>query len=72
MEDNKIKVYLSTLRQKGYLAYEYNPFHNYQTNEDLYIIDSIKKYLGPDLFKETFESIITLLESSTFFIISSI
>ena len=46
MEDNKnIKVYLNTLRQKGYLAYEYNPFHNYQTNEDLYIIDS--KFLVP-------------------------
>ena len=37
MEDNKnIKVYLNTLRQKGYLAYEYNPFHNYQTNVNLY------------------------------------
>jgi len=24
-----INVYLSTLRQKGNLAYEYNPFHNY-------------------------------------------
>lgn len=43
--DNNINVYLSTLRQKGYLAYEYNPFHNYQTNEDLYIIDS--KFLVP-------------------------
>jgi len=30
------KVYLSTLRQKGYLAYEYNPFYNYQTDVDLY------------------------------------
>lgn len=39
-----INVYLNSLRQKGYLAYEYNPFHNYQTNEDLYKID---KYLVP-------------------------
>lgn len=31
-----LKLYLSTLRNKGYLAYEYNPFHNYQTNVDLY------------------------------------
>lgn len=42
---NKINVYLNTLRQKGYLAYEYNPFHNYQTNEDLYLIDN--KFLVP-------------------------
>ena len=33
---NNIHVYLNTLRQKGYLAYEYNPLHNYQTNVDLY------------------------------------
>ena len=33
---NNISVYLNTLRQKGYLAYEYNPLHNYQTNVDLY------------------------------------
>ena len=33
---NNISVYLNTLRQKGYLAYEYNPFHNYQTNVNLY------------------------------------
>jgi hypothetical protein len=42
---NNIKVYLNTLRQKGYLAYEYNPFHNYQTEEDLYLYDN--KYLIP-------------------------
>lgn len=40
-----LKVYLNTLRQKGYLAYEYNPFHNYQTNEDLYLVE--KKFLVP-------------------------
>lgn len=38
-------VYLNTLKQKGNLAYEYNPFYNYQTNEDLYIIDN--KYIIP-------------------------
>ena len=40
-----IKVYLNTLRQQGYLAYEYNPFHNYQTDVDLYIYED--KYLIP-------------------------
>lgn len=40
-----INVYLNTLRQKGYLAYEYNPFHNYQTNVDLYQVDN--KYIVP-------------------------
>ena len=40
-----INVYLNTLRQKGNLAYEYNPFHNYQTDEDLYLIDN--KYIVP-------------------------
>ena len=38
-------VYLNTLRQKGNLAYEYNPLYNYQTNVDLYIIDN--KYIVP-------------------------
>ena len=41
-----IQVYLNTLRQKGYLAYEYHPFHNYQTDEDLYLIND--KFLVPD------------------------
>jgi len=47
MNDNiiNINVYLNTLRQKGNLAYEYNPFHNFQTDEDLYIIDN--KYIVP-------------------------
>ena len=40
-----IKVYLNTLRQQGYLSYEYNPFHNYQTDVDLYIYED--KYLIP-------------------------
>ena len=35
---------LYSMLQKGYLSYEYNPFHNYQTNEDLYKVD---KYLVP-------------------------
>ena len=30
-------LFLSALKQKGNLAFEYNPFHNYQTSEDLYI-----------------------------------
>ena len=42
---SNIKLYLNTLRQKGYLAYEYNPFHNYQTDTDLYIYDD--KYIIP-------------------------
>ena len=41
----KINLYLNTLRQKGYLAYEYNPFHNYQTEKDLYLVD--EKFLVP-------------------------
>ena len=41
----KLSVYLNTLRQKGFLAYEYNPFHNYQTEVDLYLVD--KKFLVP-------------------------
>lgn len=39
MSEITLSVYLNTLRQKGYLAYEYNPFYNYQTNTDLYLID---------------------------------
>ena len=35
-----LNVYLNTLKQKGYLAYEYNPFYNYQTDVDLYKIDT--------------------------------
>lgn len=30
-----IQTYLNTLQQKGYLAYEYNPFFNYQTKDNL-------------------------------------
>ena len=41
-------VYLNTLRQKGYLAYEYNPFHNYQTDVDLYkILTDVGSVLVP-------------------------
>ena len=48
MNNNELKVYLLTLRQKGYLAYEYNPFHNYQTDVDLYEVDTeIGKVLMP-------------------------
>lgn len=36
IQNQTLSLYLNTLRQKGYLAYEYNPFHNYQTNVDLY------------------------------------
>ena len=42
---SNISVYLNTLRQSGYLAYEYNPFHNYQTNVDLYLVNN--KFLVP-------------------------
>ena len=35
-----LSVYLYTLRQKGYLAYEYNPLRNYQTDVDLYKVDT--------------------------------
>ena len=38
-------TYLNQLKQKGNLAYEYNPLYNYQTDEDLYIIDN--KYIIP-------------------------
>ena len=41
----QFEVYLNTLRQKGNLAYEYNPFFNYQTDSDLYLIDD--KYIVP-------------------------
>ena len=45
MTNKKFEVYLNTLRQKGNLAYEYNPFFNYQTDTDLYLID--EKYIVP-------------------------
>lgn len=31
----RINTYLNVLKQKGNMAYEYNPFFNYQTNENL-------------------------------------
>ena len=31
---------LYSMLQKGYLSYEYNPFHNYQTDVDLYILNT--------------------------------
>lgn len=46
MTPSNITVWLSTLRQKGNLAYEYNPLHNYQTDVDLYLVDN--KYVVPD------------------------
>lgn len=42
----KFDVYLNTLRQTGYLAYEYNPFLNYQTDTNLYLVD--KKFIVPE------------------------
>ena len=45
MNSYDFEVYLNTLRQKGNLAYEYNPFHNYQTDVDLYLIDN--KFIVP-------------------------
>lgn len=40
-----LKVYLRTLQQKGNLAYEYNPFHNYQTDVKLY---KYNNYIFPE------------------------
>lgn len=42
----KINTYINSLRQKGDLAYEYNPLYNYQTNVDLYKIDN--KFIVPE------------------------
>ena len=36
MEGNNIQTILYTLKQKGNLSYSYNPFYNYQTDENLY------------------------------------
>ena len=42
-----IQTYLNTLQQKGNLAYEYNPFYNYQTKENL--VETVKeKFLIPE------------------------
>ena len=38
-------VYLNSLRQKGNLAFEYNPLYNFQTDVDLYKVDD--KYIVP-------------------------
>lgn len=39
---------LYSMLQKGYLSYEYNPFHNYQTDVDLYILNTnVGKILVP-------------------------
>ena len=35
-----LQLYLNTLKQKGNLAYKYNPFHNYQTDVDLYKVET--------------------------------
>ena len=45
MNNIKFDVFLNTLRQKGHLVYEYNPFHNFQTDVDLYIVDN--KFIVP-------------------------
>lgn len=39
------KTYLNSLRQRGNLAYEYNPFYNYQIDEDLFLVND--QYLIP-------------------------
>ena len=45
---SKYNLFLSTLKQKGNLAYEYHPLHNYQIDSDLYEIDTaIGKVLVP-------------------------
>jgi hypothetical protein len=43
--NKNFEVYVNSLRQKGNLAYEYNPLYNYQTDVDLYIIND--KYIVP-------------------------
>ena len=40
MNNKYFIVYLNSLRQEGNLAYEYNPFHNYQTEQTLYLVDN--------------------------------
>lgn len=40
MNNKDFIVYLNSLRQEGNLAYEYNPFHNYQTEQTLYLVDN--------------------------------
>ena len=41
-------LFLSTLKQKGNLAYEYHPLHNYQIDQNLYEIDTaVGKILVP-------------------------
>ena len=46
MEQLEFNTYLNTLKQKGYLAYEYNPFLNYQTNVNLYLVNN--KFVVPE------------------------
>lgn len=46
MKQLKFNTYLNTLKQKGYLAYEYNPFLNYQTNVNLYLVNN--KFVVPE------------------------
>ena len=44
-----LTTYLSTLKTKGNLRYEYNPFHNYQTNENLYEVNTdVGKIIVPE------------------------
>ena len=40
MNNKYFIVYLNSLRQEGNLAYEYNPFHNYQTEQTVYLVDN--------------------------------
>ena len=40
MNNKDFIVYLNSLRQEGNLAYEYNPFHNYQTEQTLYLVNN--------------------------------
>ena len=46
MKQLEFNTYLNTLKQKGYLAYEYNPFLNYQTNVNLYLVNN--KFVVPE------------------------
>ena len=40
LQTMKLKTYLSTVEREGNLKYEYNPFHNYQTDVDLYEVST--------------------------------
>lgn len=50
-----INTALYLFRNKGNMAYEYNPFHNYQTNVDLYEYNGVKFPKGTALNRNNYE-----------------